>query len=166
MHGRNRTVTPAMFAHIKMRRLRKFSSCLALRHASWRAISQWRPGHDGDGNGRDNAYSSFQLAPLFRVFPVLKKIRVFPVLKKRSPGQLGRGQLARLFRPCCLGDKRPWSQTRSAGFRCERCNTARCPECDGKQEILRSSELSEFSTGRVCCGRREFRKERPASSLH
>jgi len=65
MYGRNRTVTPATFAHIKMRRLRKFSSCLALRHASWRAISQWRPGHDGDGNDRDNAYSSFQLAPLF-----------------------------------------------------------------------------------------------------
>jgi hypothetical protein len=108
MHGRNRTVTPATFAHIKMRRLRKFSSCLALRHASWRAISQRRPGHGGDGNDRDNADSSFQLAPLFRVFPVLKK---------RSPGQLGRGHLSRLFRPCCLGDKRPWSQTRSAGLR-------------------------------------------------
>jgi hypothetical protein len=29
----------------------------------------------------------------------------------------------------------------------ERNTTARSPEFDGKQEILRSSELSEFSTG-------------------
>ena len=28
----------------------------------------------------------------------------------------------------------------------ERCTTARCPECDGKQKILRSSKFSEFST--------------------
>jgi hypothetical protein len=40
MHGRNHAVTPAMFAHIKMRRLRKFRSCFAFRHAGWRAISQ------------------------------------------------------------------------------------------------------------------------------
>jgi hypothetical protein len=135
MHGLNRTVTPAMFAHIKMRRLRKFNSCLALRHASWRAISQWRPGHDGDGNDRDNAYTSFQLAPLFRVFPVLKK---------RSPGQLGRGQLARLFRPYCLG-----TNGRSGALQVserERCTTARCPECDNKRTILRSSEFSKFFT--------------------
>ena len=36
-HGRNRTVAPAMLAHIEMRRLGKFGQCLAFRHASWRA---------------------------------------------------------------------------------------------------------------------------------
>jgi hypothetical protein len=40
MHGRNRTVAPAILAHIKMRRLGKFGQCLAFRHASWRAKSQ------------------------------------------------------------------------------------------------------------------------------
>jgi hypothetical protein len=34
-HGRNRTVAPAMLAHIEMRRLGKFGQCLAFRHASW-----------------------------------------------------------------------------------------------------------------------------------
>jgi hypothetical protein len=113
-----------------MRRLRKFSSCLALRHASWRAISQWRPGHDRDGNDRDNAYSSFQLAPLFRVFPVLNK---------RSPGHLGRGQSALLFRPCCLGDKRPWSQTRSAGF--QNASDATPPDAQSVTESRKSCEV-------------------------
>src|SRR5262249_17626541 len=58
----------------------------------------------------------------------------------------GRGQSAR-FRPYCMRDKRPRCQTRSAQVsERERSTTARCPECDGKQKILRSSELSEFST--------------------
>jgi hypothetical protein len=33
----DRTVAPAMLAHIEMRRLGKFGQCLAFRHASWRA---------------------------------------------------------------------------------------------------------------------------------
>lgn len=144
MHGRNRTVTPAMFAHIKVRRLRKFSSCLALRHASWRAISQWRLGHDRDGNDRDNAYSSFQLAPLFRVFPVLNKRSPRPP----RPGAISTPVSAVLLR----GQTTVVSDASLAFWNLRSRNIARCPECDGKQEILRSSQLSEFSTGRAYCG--------------
>jgi hypothetical protein len=35
---------------------------------------------------------------------------------------------------------------RPASFRTRLCTTPRCPECDRKREILRSSEFSEFST--------------------
>jgi hypothetical protein len=42
--------------------LGKFGSRLALRHASWRTISQGRPDHDGDANDESNAYSTTQLA--------------------------------------------------------------------------------------------------------
>jgi hypothetical protein len=78
----------------------------------------------------------------------MRTVTVITLLKKEAPATFGR-------------DKRP--DVRRASERA-RCTTVRCPECDGKQEVLRSSELSEFSTGRACCESHEFRKERPGSS--
>jgi len=62
MHGR--TGIPATFAaaHIKKMGFRKFGACLALRHATWRAIGQCGPDHDGDGDAESNAYSAIQIA--------------------------------------------------------------------------------------------------------
>ena len=83
--------------HIKMRRLREFRSCLALRHASCRAITQWRSERDGNGNDGDNAYSTFQLSTLFSRFAVLKK---------GSPGYFEPGLGSTSVRPFGLGTKR------------------------------------------------------------
>jgi hypothetical protein len=62
MHGR--TNIPATFAaaHVKKMGFRKFGACLALRHATRRAISQRRPDHDGDGSDESNGYPAIQLA--------------------------------------------------------------------------------------------------------
>jgi len=48
-------------------------------------------------------------------------------------------------------------------LRFQNANEAPPPDAQNvteKQENLRSSELSEFSTGRACCGCHEFPKER------
>jgi hypothetical protein len=82
---------------------------------------------------------------------------------QRSPGHLGPGPSSTPVLAVLLRDKRPWCQTRSAGFRRERCTTARCLDCDVKQEILRSSE---FSTGRARTNRASpSKREWDSSSL-
>ena len=55
---------------------------------------------------------------------------------------MGRGQLARSFRPFCFRDNGRGVRRALQVSEHERCTTARCPECDGKQEILRNSESS------------------------
>jgi hypothetical protein len=67
--------------------------------------------------------------------------------KKRSPGHLRPGPISASVSAVLFGDKRPPCLTRALQVsERERCTTARCPECDGKQKILRSSEFSKFST--------------------
>jgi predicted RNA-binding Zn-ribbon protein involved in translation (DUF1610 family) len=62
--------------------------------------------------------------------------------KKRSPGHLRPGPISTSVSAVLFGDKRPPCLTRALQVsERERCTTARCPECDGKQEILRSSEF-------------------------
>jgi hypothetical protein len=72
----------------------------------------------------------------------MRTVIAITLLKKRSPGHFGRGQLARLFRPYGLGTNGRGVRRVLQVSERERCTTARCPECDGKQEILRSSEPS------------------------
>jgi hypothetical protein len=89
--------------------------------------------------------------PLRSFVPIGSPVSRLLSCRKEAPATLGRGQVARLFRPSCLGTNgrgvRRALQVSLCRFRPERCTTARCRECDAKQEILRSSEFSTRHAG-------------------
>src|SRR5215813_15641724 len=81
---------------------------------------------------------------------------ITPAEEKEAPAIFGPGQSARLFRSCCLGDKRLWSQTRSCRFQ----NANEAPPRDA-QNVTESRKSCEVPS---CGSFPQVPKERHASS--